>query len=193
MQRVVFELARLMALVGGLVLIVLVALTCVSVIGRALNSLAHLPAIKDGLPFVSQILIKSGVGPVQGDFELVEAGIAFAIFAFLPWCQLGRGHATVDVFTNFLPAPANRFIDVVAEVLLTLVTLLITWRLIIGMQDKMAYGETTLLLQFPVWWAYAASAVAAVVASTVAIYSTYLRFREWTTGKQLLSLIDGEQ
>lgn len=188
-----FGLARLMALVGGIVLIAIMVLTCLSVIGRALNSLAHFPLIKEGFPTVSQFLIQSGVGPVQGDFEIVEAGVAFAIFAFLPWCQLGRGHATVDVFTAFLPAPANRFIDVVAEILLTLVTLLITWRMVIGMLDKMSYGETTLLLQFPVWWAYAASVVAAVTASLVAIYSTFLRLQEWSTGKEHAPLTDGER
>jgi hypothetical protein len=42
-------------------------------------------------------------GPVKGDFEVVEAGIAFSIFAFLPICQLHGGHATVDIFTNLMP------------------------------------------------------------------------------------------
>ena len=193
MHRLVHALAKLMAIAGGLVLIALIAITCVSILGRALNTVAHISYLKEGMPAVSQFLIQTGVGPVQGDFELVEAGVAFAIFAFLPWCQLSRGHATVDVFTSFLPAPANRFIDVAAEVLLTAITLIITWRLIIGMQDKLAYGETTLLLQFPVWWAYAASASAALTASIVALYSTHTRFREWITGAEHAPLANGEQ
>ena len=41
-----------------------------SIVGRALSGL--------GL----------GLGPVPGDFELVEAGTALAVFCFLPWCHL---------------------------------------------------------------------------------------------------------
>ena len=47
------------------------------------------------------------LGPVPGDFELVEVGTGFAVFAFLPWCQLKRGHATVDLFTSEVFAPAR--------------------------------------------------------------------------------------
>ena len=35
----------------------------------------------------------------MADYELVEAGVAFAIFAFIPLCQIYGSHATVDIFT----------------------------------------------------------------------------------------------
>lgn len=174
--------ARTLAIAGGLVLLALIALTCMSVIGRALNTLAHTPQFAELLPALSQFLIDNRVGPVPGDFELVESGIAFAIFAFLPWCQLGRGHATVDLFQFLFPAPANRAIDVVSELLITLITLLLAWRLAVGMMDKMSYGETTLLLQFPVWWSYAACLFAAAIGCLIAVYATVARTIEWWTG-----------
>ena len=43
------------------------------------------------------------------------------------------------------------------------------------MQDKVRYGETTYLIQFPIWWAYAASFVAAITASIVSIYCAAMR------------------
>lgn len=188
MLKFVNRLARVMAIVGGLVLSVLVVLTCVSVLGRGLNTFGH----SDTLPVaLGDALIATGVGPVTGDFELVEAGIAFAIFSFLPICQLYGGHATVDIFTQSLPKQANRMIMAFWEVILTLIIWLITWRLFAGLENKMDYGETTFLLQFPVWWSYAASFAAASVASIVAGYCAFGRVAEAATGRRFMPYSEG--
>lgn len=151
-------LARLLAVLGGLALVAVTCLTVVSVAGRA--------------------FVRQGLGPVPGDFELVEVLTAFAVFSFLPWCQLRRGHATVDVFTRFLPERANRFIDLAAELLMTLVVVLIAWRLWHGLLEKRLYQETTFILQFPVWWGFAAAMVAAVVGVAVSVLVTVRRARD---------------
>lgn len=164
-------LARVLALVGGLVLIIITILTCVSITGRA--------------------MIPLGLGPVPGDFELVEAAAGFAVFAFLPWCQISRGHASVDLFTSFLPDGVNRVIDVVAELAMTTVLFVIAWRLAIGTEDKLRYGETTFILQFPVWWAYAASLVGALAGCVVSAYVLYERVRELVTGRTDLGSATG--
>ena len=182
------RLARLMAITGGLVLTVLVGLTCVSVLGRGLNTLGHSGVLGEAL---GAALINSGVGPVAGDFELVEAGVAFAIFAFLPICQLHGGHATVDIFTQALPLRANRWLIAFWEVVLSLTIWLITLRLAAGMIGKYGNGETTFLLQFPVWWAYAASLVAAGVAAVVAGYCAYSRLAFALTGRARLPQAEG--
>ncbi|MBL4726061.1 MAG: TRAP transporter small permease subunit, partial [Rhizobiaceae bacterium] len=119
--RAVERLARMLALLGGTVLITIAVLTCVSIIGRSLISI--------------------GLGPIQGDFELVEAGAGFAVFAFLPWCQINRGHAAVDIFTNFLPRLVNRWIDLVSEVLMGIAIYILAWRLWEGTLVKMRYGD----------------------------------------------------
>lgn len=155
-------LARVLAILGGLVLVAITLLTVVSITGRA--------------------FVRQGLGPIPGDFELVEAMTAFAVFSFLPWCQLRRAHATVDVFTSFLSPRVNRFIDLVSEVLMTLVIVLVAWRLWHGMQDKIRYQETTFILQFPVWWGFAAAMVAASVAVVVSFYMTLVRVREVLAG-----------
>jgi TRAP-type C4-dicarboxylate transport system permease small subunit len=186
MKTAIERLARAMAVLGGVVLTALVVLTCVSVLGRGLNSMGH----SDWLTGLSQSLadglIAAGVGPITGDFELVEAGIAFAIFAFLPICQLYAGHATVDVFTSRLSDRVNTWLVAFWDVILTLVILLITWRLGAGLADKFANGETTFLLQFPIWWSYAASFAAAVVASVTAIYCSVGRVTYAVTGRSIL-------
>jgi TRAP-type C4-dicarboxylate transport system permease small subunit len=159
-------MARWLAIVGGLVLIAITVMTVLSISGRA--------------------LLWAGLGPVPGDFELVEAGTAFAVFAFLPWCQLNRGHATVDVFTSFLPDRANRVIDLVTELLMTAIVILIAWRLWYGLLDKVRYNETTFILQFPVWWGFAVAMFAATVGVIVSVFVLYIRVRELIEGRTIL-------
>lgn len=186
MRTFVSYLARMMALLGGLVLTGLVILTCVSVLGRGLNTLGHSDLLEGLAPGLAEWLIATGVGPVSGDFELVQAGMAFAIFAFLPICQLRSGHATVDVFTNMMPGGVNRWLEVFWEIVLSVVILLIAWRLFVGVTEKIDNGQTTFLLQFPLWWAYGASFAAAAVAGVVGIYAAIGRLLEQMTGQSWL-------
>ncbi|WP_300058901.1 TRAP transporter small permease [uncultured Roseobacter sp.] len=163
MHQAVQLLARGTAIIGGLVLVGLVALTTVSTAGREL-----------------------GLGEVNGSYEILEAGVAFAIFSFFPICQLYGAHATVDIFTSRLPDRVNRAIIAFWELVLTAAVLLISWRLYEGMQRYIGNGETTLFLQFPVWWGYAFSFAACVVTCIVAIYCAVLRVREVVSGRTLL-------
>jgi len=188
MKRAVQRVAHSMAMVGGLVLVVLIILTCVSVSGRGLNTLSHSAFMANFAPDVAAALRASGVGPVTGDFEVLEAGIAFAIFAFLPICQLYGAHASVDLIADRLPMRANLALIAFWEVVMAVAFILIAWRLYFGLTGKMRTGETTFLLQFPVWWAYAASFVAALIAALVAIYCAYGRVVEATTGRAVLPL-----
>ena len=186
MLRLVEILARTLALAGGLVLLALVILTCLSVLGRGLNTLGHADWLVALSPGLAKALIATGVGPITGDFELVEAGIAFAIFAFLPICQLYSGHATVDVFTRTLGVGGNRAIQAFWEIVLALAIVLLTWRLFDGLLGKYGNGETTFLLQFPIWWAYGASFLASLIAALVSIYCAFARIAEVTTGASYL-------
>ena len=182
----VTRLARFMALLGGVVLTALIVLTCVSVLGRGLNTLGHSDFLSAAAPSFGKALIAAGVGPVDGDFEIVEAGIALAIFAFLPICQLKSAHASVDVFTDLLPGRVNGWLIAFWEIVLTLVILLIAWRLFEGFLSKYGNGETTLLLQFPIWWAYGASVVAALAASITALWCAFGRVAALITGDRYL-------
>lgn len=148
--RLVHGLAKYIAIAGGMVLIAIVAIIVVSVVGRA--------------------LIWAGLKPITGDYELVEAGTGFAIFAFLPWVHLTRGHALVTIFTDFLNARLNAWIVVVSDALMLAIAAFIAWRHWLGMIDKYNYGETTLLLRMPLWWSYAAGMIGAAAWVVVAAY-----------------------
>lgn len=148
--------AQTLAIAGGLVMLALTATTVISITGRAL-----------------------GVGPIPGDYELVEAGTAFAIFTFLPWCHLKRGHVTVDLFMSQFGPRVNAGIDIVANLLMSLAAALIAWRLWLGMLDKQAYHETSFVLQFPLWWAYAASMIGAVLFVIICLFSIWRSLDEF--------------
>jgi len=186
MHKVFLALARFMAVIGGAVLTLLVLLTCVSVAGRVMNTALHGEWAQSLMPGLADRLIAMGVGPITGDFELVEAGVAFAIFAFIPLCQIGGGHASVDIFTSKMSRSTNRALQLVIDWIFAAVLILIAWQLFQGMLEKMRYNETTFMLQFPVWWSYAASLFAATVSALVGLYVAAARVVEIVSGRIIL-------
>lgn len=187
MHRVVKWLARASAVIGGLVLLALILLTTLSIIGRELSKLGHGMADGGWMAWLGNALVASGIDEIKGTYELTEAGVAFAIFAFFPVCQFYGAHATVDVFTSGLGSKALRWLRAFWEIVLALVIIFITLRLYEGMLRYLGNGETTLFLQFPVWWAYALSVGAAIIASLTALYCAYARIAEAVTGRTILA------
>jgi TRAP-type C4-dicarboxylate transport system permease small subunit len=135
---------------GGLVLCVIAAISVVSITGRSLSGY--------------------GYGPVPGDFELVEVGTALAVFCFLPWAHLRRGHAMVDLFWNTYPRPMKRLLVILADLLMLVLWTLLIWRMGVSLLDYRANGEVTFILQFPVWWGYAAAMVPAAIGLLVYLW-----------------------
>lgn len=148
--RMASGLAKAMAVLGGLTLVAMTVMVVASVIGRA--------------------LIWAGLKPITGDYELVSIGMGFAIFAFLPWVHLERGHALVSLLTDIFPKALNAWLLVITDLLMLIAAAFIAWRLYDGTQDKLRYGETTLLLGFPLGWGYALALIGAVAFVIVSIY-----------------------
>ena len=186
MKNLATQAARLMAICGGLVLTVLIVLICISVIGRSLKGMLH-GWIGAVMPGISAWALDLGVGPINGDFELVEAGVAFAIFAFLPLCQISAGHASVDIFTAKLPTRINRLLQLAIDVIFAVVLIAIAYQLYNGMLSKQRYGDTTFLLQFPIWWAYAASLSGSILTAVISLYVAGIRAFELMLGEDILS------
>ena len=144
LNKLAETIATTLAIAGGLVLLGIVILTCVSIVGRAL------------------VPLDIGIGPIRGIYDMTEIAMAAAIFAFLPWAQLTDAHARVDLFQSAMPGVMNRGLDLLFNIAMFTVALIGTYRLYLGMQDKLSYGETTLIAQIPVWQGYAAGLVGGV-------------------------------
>lgn len=186
-HRIVLTVSRLMALLGGLVLTLLILITCLSILGRAVNSALHSDLAMAVAPGMAQWLIDAGVGSIRGAYEMVEAGMAFCIFAFLPFCQVTMGHASVDVFTNALPRGANRVIETLIACLFAVILVLVAVQLNEGMLRKLNSGQTSLLLEYPVWWGYAAALLGAVLAAIVGVYVALVRLFELVSGRVIMA------
>lgn len=137
MNKLIYGLSQAMAWFGGAVLTLIAALSVASIIGRALTGI--------------------GLGPVPGDFELVEAGTALAVFCFMPMAHLRGGHAMVDLLWSYYPPSMQKVLAFLADALMLAVWLVLVWRMGVSMADYRANGEVTFILQMPVWWGYAAS------------------------------------
>jgi TRAP-type C4-dicarboxylate transport system permease small subunit len=129
--HVVQKLSRVFALAGGLVLAALSLLVMISVCGRVVFG-----------------------RPVPGDFEIVATGTAIAIFLCLPYCQLQRGNLIVDLFLSRWSPRVVAWLDVTAALLLGLLSLLFAWRMSWGLRDALVYEDVSIILGFPLWWAY---------------------------------------
>ena len=187
MHAIFMTISRAMAYLGGTVLTAIVLLTCLSILGRQLNTVFHLDWIETTLPALSAWMLDTvKINEIRGSYEITESALAFVIFAFLPLTQITSGHAIVDVFTSRMGGRANRALRMIAEVFFALALLVIAVQLYDGTLSKLRSGQTTLFLQYPVWWSYALSLSAAIVAAIVAVYVAVMRVLETMAGRDLL-------
>jgi len=126
--RVLYQIAKWIAVFGGVILCGMAVLTAVSVTGRSAIS-----------------------APIPGDFELVAIGTGVAVFCFLPWCQMMRGNVLVDFFMAATPVRVRLVADVAGGILYLAIATLLTWRLIFGAIDMYQYREVSMTINFPRW------------------------------------------
>jgi len=179
------QISKTMAVIGGVALSLVILITVLSIIGRTGNTVMHGAFARSYFGPVAQWALDAGLGPIRGDFEFVQALMAFAIFAFLPLAQVSNAHASVDIFTAWLPSRAQRILRALIEILFAVVLVVIALQLKDGMVSKLRSGQTTFILGYPLWWAYAASLSGAVVAAVVAILMAVVRVAEGISGRAL--------
>lgn len=191
MYRYADKLARGCALLGGSALFALILLVCLSIVGRSVNGILHMDWVQSLFPDWSNGLIAIGIGPVNGDYEIVEAGMAFTVFAFLPICQLQVAHASVNILNSIMSVRFKRVLAALTDVVFALVLILIAWKLFEGMESKRSSQQVTFLLQYPLWWAYACSMLGATVAALIGVYMAVVRISELFVGRDLLPAESG--
>lgn len=189
MFRVLFWLAKGCAIVGGLVLSALIVMVCLSIMGKITADLAH--AMVEFAPALSGSILALGIGPVRGDFELVELGMAVTICLFLPLCQMTAGHARVDLFTQNMPVTVLRVLQALVDVLVAAVLVVIVWKLFEGLEAKHLAGTRTTLLQIPLWWAYLIGLSGLGLTALCSLYTATVRIAEAVSGRSFLPVGEG--
>jgi TRAP-type C4-dicarboxylate transport system permease small subunit len=179
-------LARALALAGGAVLLGVIGVTCASILGRQVAGVLNGTLLQANAPELAQALLAIGIGPVVGDYELVELGMAVAIFCFLPYCHLTMGHARVDLFLSRRDSAAPRLLAAMTEALFAIALTLIAWRLAVGTLGRVGSGQTSYLLQVPLWFPYALAVAAACIAVAASLSVLALRVASVITRQHLL-------
>jgi len=152
--RVLYRIAWVLALIGGLLVCGMAGLTTVSVIGRSL--------------FAS---------PIPGDYEIVGVLNGVAIFAFLPYCQLMSGNVIVDFFTMKASPRLKGLFDAFGSLIYLAIGALLTWRLYYGAIDMHRYNEVTTTVSFPRWSTFPLAIFCMVVLLLVTLYTAWRNLR----------------
>jgi TRAP-type C4-dicarboxylate transport system permease small subunit len=126
--RLLLALARALALIGGTVFVLLVAMQLTTIVGRKLFAWT-----------------------VPGDLELLQMGAAFASASFFAWCHMVGGDVKVDFFTDRMPPRRIAVMDAFGAVLVGAFGLLLAWRTGAGAVSVKEAGETSAILGWPVW------------------------------------------
>ena len=145
-MRILSLLARLCAILAGLLMTGITLLTCVSLIGRNTTGWT-----------------------IAGDFELTGVATGAAIALFMPLCQLKKGHIIVDFFTAKASDNTNAFLDRIGALLVGLVFALMAWRTVLGGLNAYNSFSGTMMLGFPEWVVYAAMVPPFALCSLIAL------------------------
>lgn len=139
------------ALAGAAVALLVGTMTTVSVVGRAFFR-----------------------SPIPGDVELTQMGIALSISLCIPWCQMRGANIIVDFFTQRLAAPRRRLLDAAGALLLAVMCGVLAWRTGVGALAVRQAQEASMILDLPMWWAYASLAPGLALAALVALVQAWM-------------------
>ncbi len=144
-MRMLENLARLCAVLAGLLLTAITLMTCVSLLGRNTTGWT-----------------------INGDFEISGFAAGAAIALFLPLCQVRRGNIIVDFFTTRARARTQQRLDRLGAALLAGVMALLTWRTALGGASAYQSQAGSMMLGVPEWWVYAAMVPALALTALIA-------------------------
>lgn len=162
--RLLYRVSVVVAAFGGLSLLGIMVLTVASVLGRELFD-----------------------SPIPGDFELVEIWCAIAVFAFLPYCQMVRGNVVVDLFTESASVHTRAALELIGNLMFTVISGVLTWRLALGGIDLANYHEETMVLRVPLWWSFIPGVLAMALLTVVCAYTAWRSQIEYIYGRRIES------
>jgi len=154
LRGLTYRLIETWALLGGIVILLVVAVQTISVVTGAFGR------------------------PLPGDFELTELGVAVGVFAFLPYCQLTDANVTADIFTSGLNRRNRAILVFFGAVIALVFAVVMAWRTWIGTQDQFAYDYQTAILQIPIGYAFIPIIISLVLVAVAAVMTLLESFDE---------------
>lgn len=151
--RMLLVTAKWFAFAGGLIFTGLVVMSIISIVGRKLFS-----------------------APVPGDVEVLQMFAAFASASFFAYCHLMHGDVKVDFFTANMGSTKRCFLDAIGSLLVGLVGTILAWRTLAGALSLREAGESSAILEVPVWIAQALMVPSFIL---LALAGFYMCFQTW--------------
>ena len=130
-MKLLEQLAKLCAILAGVLIIVITLMTCISLIGRNTTGWS-----------------------IVGAFELSGFAAGAAIALFMPWCQVRRNNIIVDFFTNRAPQSVQDGLDRMGAFTVALAMGLLAWRTAIGGINAWNSGAGSMMMGLPEWTVY---------------------------------------
>lgn len=130
-RRIVEAPCEWLALAGGALLVGIALMSAVSIVGRAAFST-----------------------PIQGDYELVQMGVAIFVACSLPLAQIRYANIIVDFFTTGASPRTQGTLDAVGALIVAAVMGVLAWRTGVGTISIWQSGQTTTILSIPTWLTY---------------------------------------
>ena len=152
---------RLWALFGGLLLLIIVAVTAVNAAGFTANAVARLWG--------------GSVSGLPGYEEAVTQLVGVAAMAMFPYCQFHGGHATVDLFLSKAPHWVRAALAVLAALLMAAVALTMMVMLAQGTLEVRSDGLKTPVLDWSVWIFMPAAVLSCLLWAVAAVLPLWQR------------------
>ena len=137
MRRWLEGIAAGWALLGGAVLIVIVLVTVANAAAFTLDRVVQ--------PFGGT------VGGLPGYEDFVRLAISSAGLMLFPYCQVRRGHISIDVFTASLPRRLQDALARLAVAGIAALAVFLAWWMLLGLLETRADGALSRVLGWPEW------------------------------------------
>lgn len=141
-------------MLGGFILLSIVAITATNVGAFALDRVAR--------------LVAGEVSALPGYEDYVRLAIGAAIPMFLPWCQAERGHLAVDLFLTRAPAGIRHGIDRFSLFLMAGMAVFLAYWMIVGLLETRDDGALSPVLGWPIWPFYTTGIISLILWAAVA-------------------------
>lgn len=152
-MQVLEPLAKLCAILAGVLLTGITLLTCGNLIARNTTG-----------------------DSMAGAFELTAMASGAAIALFMPLCQLRQGNIIVDFFTEKFSDAFNAKLDKLGSFILASVFILLAWRTALGGLNVYDSHSETQIMGFPEWVVYASMVPPFVLTALIGLYQTAFGF-----------------
>lgn len=117
---------RYLAIVGGVGLLWLLAMTVAAVVMRKVFG-----------------------APLLGVFDMSQVTLIVVVFSGMAYCGITRGHVSVDLFNDMLPASAQKWLNVGINIVAAILLGIIAWNTALKAFEARELNEATMMIFIP--------------------------------------------